>query len=119
MEDQVKAALPQLFGSNPQLELAYKASKHGWSNATFHNLCDNYAPTLTAILLQSGSIIGGFTTKQWKNHEWHQVKDSFLFRISTDGRVSVFKAHLITSWRSAAMVPYLGGDLRVDISTSI
>ena len=42
----------------------YVALRHGWNVSSFHELCDNMAPTLT-IVRKDNYVFGGFTEKNW------------------------------------------------------
>ena len=42
----------------------YVALRHGWNVSSFHELCDNMAPTLT-IVRKDNYIFGGFTENSW------------------------------------------------------
>lgn len=66
--------------------LLYSLKQHGISNKTFHDKCDNQGPTLTIIVLQNGSIFGGYASKSWNNESGYlQAPGSFVFSI-TDGK---------------------------------
>lgn len=46
----------------------YVALRHGWNVSSFHELCDNMAPTLT-IVRKDNYVFGGFTENSWAgNH---------------------------------------------------
>lgn len=42
----------------------YTALHHGWNVSSFHELCDNMAPTLT-IVRKDNYVFGGFTENSW------------------------------------------------------
>lgn len=42
----------------------YVALRHGWNVSSFHELCDNMAPTLT-IVRKDNYVFGGFTENSW------------------------------------------------------
>jgi len=49
---------------NPS-NLLYRASRDGWSNATFHILCDSAPMTLTLVRWSTGNISAGYTATSW------------------------------------------------------
>ena len=74
---------------NPNLkikaELLYRLTRDGNEYQTFHNLCDNKGNTITLFKLNDGNILGGYTTKDWKNDEkgyWAQDQNAFLFSLT-------------------------------------
>ena len=62
--------------------LLYRASQNEYSASKFHELCDNYTPTLTIIKTNYGAICGGYTTKKWNciGSKYRSDKNAFLFR---------------------------------------
>jgi len=56
--------LTPAVGLNPQWELCYRASTHGWASSTFHSRCDGKNHTVTII--KSGQyVFGGYTDIPW------------------------------------------------------
>ena len=63
----------------------YKASDNHYSNASFHELCDGHAPTVTIIKSTDGNIFGGYTTKPWASNECFVTdNNAFLFLIKSN-----------------------------------
>jgi hypothetical protein len=87
-----KDARTQLFGRLATLDLLYQASVNGFSNGTFHSLCDNQ---VAVVVLPSGSLVGGFTTLSWQRRaDYRQDNSSFVYRIAAGtGVVTKFMAN--------------------------
>ncbi|RHZ60560.1 hypothetical protein Glove_352g62 [Diversispora epigaea] len=69
------------------LNLLLRASVHGFSPKTFHQICDYKGPTLTIIkVLGSQEILGGYNPLFWDSTCKHGInsktKDSFIFSIN-------------------------------------
>lgn len=57
----------------------YVALRHGWNVSSFHELCDNMAPTLT-IVRKDNYIFGGFTENSWAGNYGRQLHlNRFLY----------------------------------------
>ncbi|KAL9954725.1 hypothetical protein ACROYT_G042298 [Oculina patagonica] len=65
----LKSWLPRQDG---QWRLLFRASRDGFSAATFHSRCDNKGATVT-IVKSGNNIFGGFTEESWA------CQDAFLF----------------------------------------
>eukprot|EP01084_Bolivina_argentea_P099422 178726_1 len=77
-------------GENDGIHLLFRATRDGFSEKKFHELCDNKGATVVIIKNNTGSTYGGFTTKHWKSDKHrHDVRDdkSFVFRIINDRQV--------------------------------
>ncbi|KAM7440204.1 hypothetical protein ABFA07_010517 [Porites harrisoni] len=56
------------FGNEQQeWQLLYRASKDGFSAASFHTKCDGHSPTLTVVLGTNGNLCGGFSDQPWRS----------------------------------------------------
>jgi len=76
------------FGGSKRFEVLYDAKVHGYSNATFHQKCDNIDGTVTLVTLQNGAKFGGYNPSQWTSEGgWENVPGTFLFSL-TDGKES-------------------------------
>ena len=60
----------------------YVAPRHGWNVSSFHELCDNMAPTLT-IVRKDNYLFGGFTEKSWEGKSIAQNVIVFLRRVAS------------------------------------
>ena len=56
--------LTPAVGLNPQWELCYRASTHGWAASIFHSSCDGKSPTVT-IIKSKQYVFGGYTDIPW------------------------------------------------------
>ncbi len=66
--------------------MLYRASKDGYSNSKFHQLCDSKGPLLIVLKLKGGSIVGGFTSINISAQDTSvSDKNAFLFKLS-DGK---------------------------------
>eukprot|EP01094_Clydonella_sp_ATCC50884_P021194 TRINITY_DN460_c0_g1_i1.p1 TRINITY_DN460_c0_g1~~TRINITY_DN460_c0_g1_i1.p1 ORF type:complete len:182 (-),score=33.08 TRINITY_DN460_c0_g1_i1:791-1336(-) len=84
-EDQV-SKLKSWIGGKPKFELLYRASRDGWSTATFHELCDDQGATLSIGKSKSGYVMGGYCTVPWSTaSRYFRDGTAFLFSL-TDGK---------------------------------
>jgi hypothetical protein len=60
----IKSARKYITITRPKI--LYKASVHGWTASTFHQLCNNKGPTITVATLQDGRFIGAYTPISWE-----------------------------------------------------
>jgi len=96
----IKGWLPERYAFKPKL--LYRASEHGFSNAKFHELCDDKGPTITLINClfdeaKEDVVIGGFLDQSWHSkNEDIESGDSFLFSLSTG-----IKCPLVTTGAAA------------------
>ena len=76
------------FGGSKRFEVLYDAKVHGYSNATFHQKCDNIDGTVTLVTLQNGAKFGGYNPSRWTSEGvWKNIPNTFLFSL-TDGKGS-------------------------------
>ena len=75
------------FGGSKRFEVLYDARVHGYSNATFHQKCDNIDRTVTLVTLQNGAKFGGYNPSQWSGSGYQNIPNTFLFSL-TDGKGS-------------------------------
>ncbi len=71
--------------------ILYNTSIHGFSNATFHNLCDDQGPTLTIMNL-NGNIVVAFVEKSWDTQDVYKLgyqedKSSKMFHLTSAGEI--------------------------------
>ena len=64
-----------------KFNLLYSAKKHGDNRISFHNRCDNRAPTITIVETTKGIIFGGYTEAKWQS-EGYAKKDENAFCFS-------------------------------------
>lgn len=75
-----------------ELQLLYRASRHGWTGLSFHDRCgsDN-SSTITLFRVKSrGSekrdvIVGGFSSISWTGRGYHESPGAFLFMLEDGG----------------------------------
>jgi len=76
------------FGGSKRFEVLYDARVHGYSNATFHQKCDNIDGTVILVTLQNGAKFGGYNPSRWTSEGGHKnIPNTFLFSL-TDGKGS-------------------------------
>jgi hypothetical protein len=71
--------------------ILYNTSIHGFSNATFHNLCDKQGPTMTIMNL-NGNIVVAFVEKSWNTQDvlklgYQEDKSSKMFHLTSAGEI--------------------------------
>ena len=78
---------------NIYTDLLYRATRDGDSYFDFHSKCDEYAPNISLIKLESGIIIGGYTTIGWKAEDKAYIsdKDTFIFSLKSREKYSLKK----------------------------
>jgi len=72
-------------------KLLYSTSLHGFSNSTFHQLCDCQGPTLTIMKLNR-KIIVAFVEKSWDTQdncklEYQKDNSSNMFHVTLTGKI--------------------------------
>lgn len=125
--EEQEAKLKSWIGGNPSFELLYRASKDGWSTATFHELCDDKGATLSIGKSKSGYVMGGFCTVPWSTaSRYFRDGTAFLFSLSDGkGRVPVqLKQHANFStavYHRSTRGPTFGGgvDLTFLLNTQV
>ena len=64
--------------------MLFRGSRDGFSNAKFHELCDNKGPLLVLFLTGKDILCGGFSSISWKNTgDWAVDPKCFLFSLKT------------------------------------
>lgn len=71
--------------------MLYSTTIHGFSNATFHNLCDKQGPTMTIMKL-NGNIVVAFVEKSWDTQDVYKLgyqedKSSKMFHLTSAGEI--------------------------------
>jgi len=59
--------------------LLYKASRDGWSAATFHQKCDNKGATYTRGIINDGRVLGAYTSLSWSSSIQNYQNDTTAF----------------------------------------
>jgi len=59
--------------------LLYKASRDGWSAATFHQKCDNKGATYTRAIINDGRVLGAYTALSWSSSVQNYQNDTAAF----------------------------------------
>jgi len=76
------------FGAGKRFEVLYDAKVHGYSNATFHQKCDQFNGTVTLVTLKNGAKFGGYNPDNWTGGgSYKNAPTAFLFSL-TDGKGS-------------------------------
>lgn len=84
-----KQQLNEKIGRSGDWKLLYRATRDGFDQSKFHELCDSKGPTVTvARVSDSGRLVGGFTSVAWGSEGFYK-KDTiaFLFNGGGDGLV--------------------------------
>lgn len=88
-----KGQLKKWISKNKQVkfELLYQATRDGYSNTSFHKLCDNKGPTVTLVKNKTGYVFGGYTSANWTQSGSYETDQSaFLFTIENkEGNVAL------------------------------
>ena len=117
---------PDFFGAGKRFEVLYDAKVHGYSNATFHQKCDQVNGTVTLVTLKNGAKFGGYNPDNWtgKGSVFKNAPTAFLFSL-TDGKGSVpLKFALKQGCEGQALAgyqlsgPIFGGGLLLLVSTN-
>ncbi|GES98277.1 hypothetical protein GLOIN_2v1780055 [Rhizophagus clarus] len=101
--------------------LLFRASRDGFNNSTFHELCDMKGPTLTVIRVEgTNELIGGYNPLDWHSPpDWVEgiTRESFIFKIdSQDHEKSILSKPYIED--SVANKYDNGPDFRDDLTIS-
>lgn len=96
-KNQHQLKLNEFYGNHNQTwKLIYKAAKHGFSAANFHNHCDGEGPTM--IIIQSKEekyLFGGFTQLVWShNRGFRQDTNAFLFTLTNPHKLPPTKFNI-------------------------
>lgn len=72
-------------------KLLYSTSLHGFSNSTFHQLCDCQGPTMTIMKL-NGKIVVAFMEKSWDTQDcsklhYQEDNSSNMFHVTSTGKI--------------------------------
>jgi hypothetical protein len=71
--------------------LLYSTAIHGFSNSTFHQLCDKQGPTITIMTL-NGNIVVAFVEKSWDTQDalnlgYQKDRSCKMFHITSTGEI--------------------------------
>jgi uncharacterized protein YrzB (UPF0473 family) len=86
-DDNDEQVLKEWLGGSAAGRLLYRKSESGADAATFHELCDDKAPTIVLIKASNGNVFGGYATESWSSPSEGKHKSaegSFLFNLTTD-----------------------------------
>ena len=67
------------------MKLLYRGIRDGSKSKSFHEKCDNKAPTVCLYENEKGNIFGGYTTFPWltpNNETYYPDQNSFMFTLS-------------------------------------
>jgi hypothetical protein len=85
----------ELGGYSPAqgFQLLYRATRDGFSTASFHSKCDAFLNTLIIVKSSNAYVFGGFTTQSWANCQLNCWKtDHSAFILSLRRNVAGFNA---------------------------
>jgi hypothetical protein len=79
-----------------KFKLLYSTSIHGFSNAIFHNLCDNQGPTMTIMNFNGNKIVVAFLEKYWNTQDvlklgYQEDRSSKMFHVTKSGEIVTLK----------------------------
>jgi len=93
--------------------LLYKASRDGWSQAAFHQRCDNKGATYTRAILTDGRVLGAYTSLSWSSSISNYQHDTTAFLYdgttkfpSTNG---VWGSGIYATYMNSSYYPTFGG----------
>ena len=93
--------------------LLYKASRDGWSQAAFHQRCDNKGATYTRAILNDGRVLGAYTSLSWSSTVSNYQNDTTAFLYdgttkfpSTNG---VWGSGVYATYMNSGYYPTFGG----------
>jgi hypothetical protein len=72
-------------------KLLYSTALHGFSNSTFHQLCDRQGTTMTIMKL-NGKIVVAFVEKSWNTQDiselgFREEKSCKIFHVNSTGKI--------------------------------
>ena len=81
---------------NIKCELLYRLSRDGEQFSTFHQLCDNKAPTLVLYEIDDGNKIGFYTPLLWdSNSQFKNDLETFMFSLTKAKNIKNLQAVLL------------------------
>ena len=93
--------------------LLYKASRDGWSQAAFHQRCDNKGPTYTRAIINDGRVLGAYTSLSWSSNVSNYQNDTSAFLYdgttkfpSTNG---IWGSGVYATYSNSGYYPTFGG----------
>ena len=108
------------FKSN-LFKLLYSTALHGFSNSTFHELCDNKGPTMTVYTL-NGKTVVAILQQSWNilNPGWNYDPDLRLFFVDNDGTTTDLECtnskEVLKYFNGSLCGPHFGG-LPLDLTS--
>ena len=88
----------------------YIALRHGWNVSSFHELCDNVAPTLT-IVRKDNYVFGGFTEKNWAGNYGRRLHLKCFLYINQVHIVRLLAANTAVFTHSSLLENFCGRDV--------
>ena len=92
-----------------KMTLLYQGSRDGWSAKEFHERCNEKGSTVSLFKMDTGDVIGGFTSAQWKSSGggFSPCEMACLFSLTNHTLFPVFD-HTIAISCSDDEGPYFG-----------
>lgn len=86
-------------------KLLYSTAIHGFSNLTFHRLCDKQGPTITIMSL-NGNIVVAVLNKSWDTQyaaylEYEEDKSCKMFHVNSTGKIVDLKSSGFYNYHSS------------------
>ncbi|PKY27767.1 hypothetical protein RhiirB3_443614, partial [Rhizophagus irregularis] len=77
------------LASSYEFKLLFRASRDGYSQNKFHEICDNKSRTVTIIEVKdSNEILGGYNPAEWgSDGHYKTTKDSFIFSFANENYI--------------------------------
>ena len=88
----LKTWLVQTLNSDFTTKLIFSSENSDDKAVSFHQKCDNIAPTLTLIETKEGFRYGGFTSQFWESSEqsiFKKDKNAFIFSLDTEKKYEI------------------------------
>ena len=93
--------------------LLYKASRDGWSQAAFHQRCDNKGATYTRAIINDGRVLGAYTSLSWSSNISNYQNDTTAFFYDGTTKFpatnSVWGPGQYATYTSSSYYPTFGG----------
>jgi len=86
-------------------KLLYSTAIHGFSNSTFHQLCDKQGPTMTIMKL-NGKIVVAFLEKSWDTQDalnlgYQKDRSCKMFHVTSTGEIVKLRCRGFYNYRSS------------------
>lgn len=73
-----------------ELQLLYRMTRDGFIPSVFHSKVDQDNITLSVIMLDDQTIIGGYTEKSWDGQGFKEDASAFLFNYNLNNKYKIF-----------------------------